>query len=161
MQRWNKRGKTFTAKPEEDFSDWIKMYLDQNIRKKGIIAQREVKIRRNKADIFVTAIKQNHLHGKYDELKVVIEVKGCWRDELETAMETQLIGKYLKNTGYGGGIYVVGWYYCDKWEKKDPKYREAQKYRMSDPQTFFDQQAASLSTREYLVRSIVVNTALD
>ncbi|MGB7901457.1 MAG: hypothetical protein WCG09_03330 [Halobacteriota archaeon] len=158
---WDKRGEAFAPRPEEDFSDWIKMHLEQNISEKGIIAQREVRIRRERADVFVTAIKQDHLLGKYEELKVVIEVKCCWSDALETVMETQLVDSYLKNTEYGGGIFVVGWYYCDKWDKTDYRRGNAQRHWMGDPQTFFDQQAAALSTHEFLVRSFVVNTALD
>jgi hypothetical protein len=158
---WDKRGEAFAPKPEEYFSDWIKMHLDQNIKEKGVIAQREVQIRRERADVFVTAIKQDHLHGKYEELKVVIEVKCCWSDALETVMETQLVDRYLKKTEYGGGIFVVGWYYCDKWDKTDYKRGDAQRHWMGDPQTFFDQQAAALSTHEFLVRSLVINTALD
>jgi len=159
---WYEREKdTYRPKLETEFSDWIKKYLDQNVTGRGIIAQREVKIRQDRADVFVTATKRDRLRGRSDHFTIVIEVKPCWRPDLKKAMETQLFERYLKNNKYEGGIYVVGWYYCDKWDKTDDKFRKARPNQMEDPRTFFDKQAATLSAHGVLVRSLVINTARD
>jgi hypothetical protein len=148
-------------KLEEDLSDWIGLYLDQNVARRGIIAQREVKIRTKRADIYVTAFRKYPWGETYDHIKVIIETKGCWRPELCTAMETQLAGKYLKGAEYAGGIYLVGWYDCEKWDCSDYKWRQARKHLLPDAQKHFDNQAAAISRSGPLVKAFVLNTGLD
>jgi hypothetical protein len=63
-----------------------------------MIVNREVEIRRKtgttpgeRVDIQVDAISKKQRGEEYDRISVVIEVKGCWHDELNKAMKTQLI----------------------------------------------------------------------
>jgi hypothetical protein len=159
---WDERGKQrFVPKLEQKLSDWIRLYLDQNVRERGIIALREVEIRRKRADIFVAAVKKGAFSGRYDRLTVVIEAKGCWHSELKEAMEKQLFDRYLKNNEYAGGIYVVGWYYCEKWDKTDSKFKKAQRNSVQNPQQYFDDQAKFLSKKGPYIKALVINTALD
>jgi len=39
---------------------------------------------------------------------VIVEVKGCWHSELQTAMLTQLRDRYLKGKPTRTGLYIVG-----------------------------------------------------
>ncbi|TQM32738.1 hypothetical protein [Nocardia bhagyanarayanae] len=66
-------------------------------------------------------------------IKLVIEVKGAWNVEVETAQETQLVQRYLPETDTDIGIYVVGWYPIGLWDAKaDSRKTQAKKL---DPDT--------------------------
>jgi hypothetical protein len=52
---------------------------------------------------------------------VVIEAKGCWNAEVRTAVDSQLVGEYLRPNGLTHGIYLVGWFVCAAWEKPQNK----------------------------------------
>ena len=47
---------------------------------------------------------------------VVIEIKGCWNAEARTAVDSQLVGDYLRPNGKTHGVYLVGWFVCSKWK---------------------------------------------
>jgi len=38
-------------------------------------------------------------------------------------MRTQLIERYLERTGCRHGIYLVGWYECEVWDRSDRRHR--------------------------------------
>jgi hypothetical protein len=118
---WNETQQGWRPKDEESLSDLLKLHLERDIRNRGIVANREVQLRRRlatepgeKTDILVDAVP---LGGTDDGLGVVIEVKGCWNPALLTAMETQLVGRYLDEFTGRAGLYVVGWYDCPVWSR--------------------------------------------
>ena len=49
-----------------------------------------------------------------ERLTVIIEVKGCWNAEVKTAIPSQLVEDYLKPHNWTHGIYLVGWFICDR-----------------------------------------------
>ena len=51
-----------------------------------------------------------------ERLTVIIEVKGCWNAEVKTAISSQLVEDYLKPHNWTHGIYLVGWFICDRWD---------------------------------------------
>jgi hypothetical protein len=127
---WNENGE-YTPKDENRFSDYIKSHLDEDLKQRGIVLNREVEIRRGvgstsgeRTDIHVDAVSKIPNETRIDIIKVVIEVKGCWHREILTAMKTQLLDRYLKESDCRHGLYVVGWFYCEQWDKRGKKSRE-------------------------------------
>lgn len=152
---------------ENDFSDYVKRHLEHDLRRQGIILNREVEIRRatggepgERTDILVDAVIPASDGGEYDAITAIIEVKGCWHSELETAMETQLVDRYLKDNQCRHGIYLVGWFNCDQWNDQDSRKQKTPKKTIAEMQEQFDRQAAELSKRGVRIRAFVMNTAL-
>lgn len=163
---WNEivegRSSRYTPKSENDFSDYVRNHLDDDLKQRGIIVNREVEIRRGAlTDIRVDAIIKNQDGKSYDSITVIIEVKGCWNQELRRAMQTQLVDCYLKDNYCQYGLYLVGWFLCDRWDEND--YRKKRTLNLKcdivEMQKQFDEQAAQLTQQNILVKSLVINTA--
>lgn len=164
---WNEN--PYRPKDENRFSDYVKRHLDEDLRQRGIIINREVEIRRGigagtgeRTDIHVDAVIRPP-HGEvYDTVTVIIEVKGCWHKELETAMKTQLFEHYLKDNRCRHGLYFVGWFYCNHWDDGDYRKKQTQKYNLNidEAKRKFDTQAQELSQQGVIIKALVLNTAL-
>jgi hypothetical protein len=118
---WNYDGagnqrRHFRPVDEEDLSDRITGWLQTDLGpSRGIILNREVQPRRgNRTDILVQAIAPQG--STFRTLTVVIEVKGCWNTGVQTSLRTQLVDTYLIPNGWTHGIYLVGWFICERWE---------------------------------------------
>ena len=161
---WNQASEKkglFIPKDENAFSDFVKLHLEEDLKGKGIIVNREVQIHRGeRTDIHVDAITKNSTMEAYDSISVIIEVKGCWNKNLKDAMETQLVSQYLKDNRCQHGLYLVGWFYCDKWDKDDYKKGRTPKIDISEAQQGFDDQAKKLSQQDVCVKAIVLNTVI-
>ena len=96
----------------------------------------------------------------YDSVTVIIEVKGCWNRELNEAMRTQLVDKYLKDNRCEHGLYLVGWFNCNKWDDNDYKKRDSPQCGIEEAQKQFDAQAAELSQGGVRIKALVIDTAL-
>jgi hypothetical protein len=110
----SKKTNTPDAKPkdEESLSDFLKFYLSLLLERRGIVLNREVQIRRGGdgwsgelLDLRIDAVTAGG-----DVVSVIVEVKGSWHAEWETAMETQLVDRYLRKNRVQHGIYLVGWF---------------------------------------------------
>jgi hypothetical protein len=111
-------GTSGRPKHEDRLTDFVKFFLERDLP--TFVIDREVQIRNLKehgmgerTDLKIEAKDQD---GR--SLSVIIENKGCWHKELLTAMQTQLIGRYLKLAPEACGIYLVGWFHCDRWRGK-------------------------------------------
>ena len=154
-------------KDENHFSDWIKRNLQSELRKRGIIVAREVEIRRGEGsgtgeetDIHVTAVIPGLTEGSYEQVRVIIEAKGCWNQKLKTSMKDQLVDRYLKDNECYHGIYLVGWYICDQWDKDDRRKTKTPKWSLQEARQFFEKQADNLSASGNNIRAVVINTSL-
>jgi len=148
-------------KDENSFSDFVKLHLDGDLRGRGIIVNQEVRIHRGeKTDIHVDAVIQDSQRKEYDSVTVIIEVKGCWNQELNQAMETQLVDNYMKDSHCQYGLYLVGWFNCEQWNNKDYKKQRAPEIDICEAQRQFDAQAAELSKENMRIKAFVINTAL-
>ena len=149
-------------KSENDFSDWVKLHLDDDLNRRGVVANREVQIHRSKdrTDLHVNAVVPGPDTDSYDVIRVIIEVKGSWHRDLKTAMQDQLINQYLQDNQCTSGIYLVGWFNCDKWDDSDYKKHDAPKCSLEEARAYFDEQAQALSGSELQVAAYVVDTAL-
>lgn len=164
---WNEN--PYRPKDENRFSDYIKIHLDEDLRQRGIIINREVEIRRGtgagtgeRTDIHVGAVVNVPRMGVYDSITVILEVKGCWNAELEHAMKTQLADRYLKDNRCQHGLYLVGWFYCDQWDNTDNRKKQTQKLNINidAAKEKFSAQAQELSWQGIEVKAFVLNAAL-
>ncbi len=163
---WDKiNNNKFKPKSENDFSDFVKAHLTDDLKQKGIIALREVEIRKSqgeggrqgeRTDIYVAGfVLLNKEH-----VRVTIEVKGCWHDEVNEAMETQLVNRYLNENNCNHGIYLVGWFSCNQWETSDTRKNKISAQNIEEARTKFNEQAMKLSSVNKKIKSFVMNCAL-
>jgi hypothetical protein len=168
---WDKNnGKNNLFRPidENAFSDYVKRFLDEDLKSRGIIANREVELRRGsggnpgeRTDIHVDAVAKQLTGGNYDSINVIIEAKGCWHKEIETAMESQLVDRYLADNTCEHGIYLIGWFNCTQWDSRDPRNKKAPKIIIDEARKQYDAQAERLSSSSgKIVRAFIMNTAL-
>ena len=158
-----KPNKKYRPIDEEEFSDYVARYLNETLRQRGVVIGREVRIHRgDRTDIHVDAIKYGPSGGTYDSVAVIIEVKGCWNDELSESMRTQLLDRYLRDNRCQHGLYLVGWFNCDLWDDNDNKRKIARKLDLTidEARQKFEDQAAELSDQNTRIRAFVMNTAL-
>lgn len=121
LWRWQGAGnqrKNYEPKDEEAFSAYIARRLMEGIGPDaGVVVNCEVQPKRgSRTDILVEATAKT-LGSDFDRLTLVIEVKGCWHQDVETAMHSQLVEGYLRGLGLRTGLYLVGWFDCSAWEK--------------------------------------------
>lgn len=102
---------------EEDLSDILAAFLLQDIGGYRVVVNREVQLdrpglagRRTDIQIEVPAPPDSG----HDPVRLVIECKGCWNSTLPTALEHQLVDRYL-NTPRTAGILLTGYFDCDRW----------------------------------------------
>ncbi|MBZ5589774.1 MAG: hypothetical protein LAO05_14555 [Acidobacteriia bacterium] len=154
-------------KDEGALSDFVKLHLERDLRDRGVIVNREVEIRSNRTsqegervDIHVDAVRQLP-HGDLSRLKVVIEVKGCWNVELKSAMETQLLERYLADNPGAAGIYLVGWFNCPQWSAEDSRRHAASQFDSIEAATdYVGDQAKTLSDASTQLVATVLDVAL-
>jgi hypothetical protein len=167
---WDKKsGNSNLFRPidENAFSDYVKRFLDRDLKSRGIIANREVELRRGsggnpgeRTDIHVDALTKLPTGEIYDSITVIIEAKGCWHPELQTAMESQLVNRYLADNTCKYGLYLIGWFSCPQWDSQDSRNRRTPQITIDEAKIQFDRQAETLSTSGNVVRAYVMNTAL-
>src|SRR4030095_16553941 len=133
-------------KPEEAISDWVAERLESDLKQRGVVLGREVQIHRfDKTDIHVTAVTRDERTRTLDAVKVIVEVKGCWHRELKTSMKTQLAERYLGNNDCRHGLYLVGWFSLDGWNKTDKRRKQVSFRKSADLEAYLLSQAESLS----------------
>jgi len=120
LWKWNgsaNRRTDFTPKDEEALSGSIARWLFEDIGPNaGTVVNCEVQPKRgSRTDIQVEAVSR-FPGADFERLTVVIEVKGCWHPDVCDGMHTQLVDGYLKDLGLTTGLYLVGWFVCDRWK---------------------------------------------
>ncbi|CAJ3823045.1 Uncharacterised protein [Burkholderia pseudomallei] len=126
--------KSGEPKHEPRLCDWLASELRRRLEYRGAIVNREVQVRAHnpkgvgeRTDISIEVSRAHAQKGGDDVLRLVIEVKGCWNDELLTAPASQLRDNYMKAVGASTGIYLVVWFYCDRWTETDSRKRRTRK----------------------------------
>ncbi|MEP1077235.1 hypothetical protein NDI52_17685 [Leptolyngbya sp. PL-A3] len=156
-------------KDEQALSDYVKLHLEEDLKQRGVIAKREVEIRRRhgnkgvaasgeRVDLQVDAFIRLPNGENQDCVSVIIEVKGCWNKDLDTAMQAQLVERYLKDNRCQHGLYLIGWFNCKQWDNKDS--RKPPKLNIEEARQKFEAQATELSKQGIKVKAVVLNTAL-
>jgi hypothetical protein len=165
---WKKDKKEmYRPKDENAFSDYVTLHLREDLWGRGVIVNREVEIRRGegsgkgeRTDIRVNAVVRGSNGKNHDSVSVIIEVKGCWNPERNSAMKTQLVNRYLKDTPCHHGLYLVGWFNCGQWDDEDNRRKKCPKYSIDKEQEKRDAQAAKLSQQGKRIKAFVMNTVL-
>ena len=146
-------------KDEMALSDYIKRHLEADLNSLGVLACREAEVRRGQeTDIYVAAIARDPLPGAGRKVTVVVEVKGCWNPDLKTAMRDQLKERYLKDRG-GYGLYLVGWFLCEKW-RDEARRRRTPKLTLESAREFFQKQSSSLTDGGVTLAAFVLDASL-
>jgi hypothetical protein len=146
-------------KDEGRVCDYIARHLREDLVKRGIVANREVKISPGHTDIHVDALAPRGSRG-YGTVSAIIEVKGCWHREVGTAMNTQLVDRYLTGSACSHGLYVVGWFLCPRWDDKDYRKGDVKYALIEAMREDLERQAADLSTGGVYIRTVVLDVSL-
>ena len=165
---WDKGGdRLYRPKDEKALSNYVARHLRDDIRDRGLAVHREVEIRPGegdaegeRTDIIIEASIPGRRLEERDTVSVTVEVKGSWNNELKTALANQLRDRYLADTYCRHGLYLVGWYYCDQWDKDEWRYKNSPKWQAAEAELFFQQQAASESIDDRIIKAFVLNAAL-
>lgn len=165
---WNKLGEgAYRPKDENDLSNYIARHLRRDIQKRGIVANREVEIRRGegdahgeRTDIKIDAVAPGGHLNEYGRVTVIIEVKGCWNGGLKRDMKGQLSDRYLAENQCRHGLYLVGWFLCAQWDADDDRKKHTPQMTVQEAQQFFDGQATGVSQGDLQIRAVVLDAAL-
>jgi len=161
---WDRQGTTQHYRPidENGFSDAVTLYLRQHLSGRGIFANREVEVVRRpgapvgkRTDIFVNTLRRSETGEPIDPIAAVVEAKGCWNDELFTALGSQLVGDYMVQLRAPVGIYLVGWFDLANWDPNDSRHRRLPKRPIEEVRQQLDGQAAA-APEGFLVRAVVM-----
>jgi hypothetical protein len=166
---WDQRpNNTFRPKEENRLSDAVKLHLQRDIGDRGIVANREVEIRAGagtgeRTDVHISATTRRS-DGAFDSVRVIVEVKGCWHREVNTAMESQLRDRYLRDNDCRHGLYAVGWFLGDRWSDPDDSRRDDARRRMPPSlevaRIRFEDQSKKLSVGGNVLKAVVINASL-
>ena len=155
----------YSPKDENRLSDYVAWHLERDLKlRQSVIANREVEISRrasrsgDRTDIQIAAIATND-QNQLDQIKLIIESKANWNPELMTAMESQLVDRYMISAQYTCGIYLVGWFACADWKAEDRKQR-AGRLQRAQVESELRSQAQRLSSRDRVLTSFILDVAL-
>lgn len=171
MRLWNdprkkigsdkRRQKYYSPKLEDDLSNEVKIFLQERLEGKMVVVNREVQIvKGNETDVHIVAQRTEKQVIQTEE--VIIEVKGCWNPELETSMKSQLVDRYLKISGRNHGVYLIGWFKCDKWNDPDDikTKNDCPSYDFDEACNHFEEQARGLSTGNIVVKPYILDARI-
>ena len=156
---FDRKNKLYRPIYEEELSDYVKRHLSEDIGKRGIVLGRNTRIHRgDETDIHVDALKEKD--DFFEPVSAIIEVKGCWNQELDTAMKSQLKDRYLKDNNCTHGIYLIGWFNCELWDKNDSNYKKSQKISIETARKKYGTQASELSDANTHIEGFVLDARL-
>lgn len=166
---WN-TGVPTTPKNEVHLSNNLAYHLTRDLAQRGIVVNREVEISPSRrgglgdhVDIRVDAQTKRPGRDGDEKVSVMIEVKGSWHRDVRKAMKKQLVDQYLKGPGNRAGIYLVGWFACERWTNTGTA-RRRQAFRWGTIETLrqqLEEQAAELTTETRRIRAVVLDTSLQ
>jgi hypothetical protein len=159
MRLWNEPA--YTPKPEEPLSREIGSELQSILSGRGVKATLEPKIRDSQfADIYVSAFTSGPNRRM---LSLIIEVKGCWNEELKTALDAQLAARYLKDNHSRLGIYLVVWFMCDKWDgRSDSRKRKTPHENLSIVRASLEEQARRVNeANQSAIRVFILDATIE
>jgi hypothetical protein len=130
-------------KDENHLSTTLRQHLESEFKGRKIVVNREVEISQGEqTDLYVEAWRDNHS----DVVRVVIETKGGWNRDLGTAMEAQLLRRYMNSPSRTHGIYLVGWFESPAWRGSDRRQGAHRRNRTKYSDEELRAEAESLST---------------
>ncbi len=164
---WNERPH-YTPKSEDRFSDEVKQYLQRRLAGSGVVVNREVVIRPTvkpvfqgqRTDIKVEAVRRDQDSKEGDTITAIIEVKGCWNEDLLADFKGKLHDRYLRDNTCQHGLYLIGWFMCSAWDPSDYRKKGVPKMSLANARQHFSSEARRLSTGGFTLESYVMDTSL-
>ena len=166
---WSKvKDLVYRPMDESAISDYVKRHLQEDLAERGVVVARKVQIRRGegsaageRTDIHVSAVSPDSAWDVRDDVvRAIVEVKCSWNPSLTTAMDSQLVGRYLKDNHCSHGIYLVGWFQCPQWDPSDGRFKRSCTMDLEETKAHLASRASTLSVRNTKVRTSVLNMAL-
>lgn len=155
---------TFMPVDENALSDFVRLHLETDVARSGIVLNREVQLRPSvgpatgeRTDIHVDALSRDPARRSYDRLTIVVETKGAWNAGLFSAMKTQLKDRYPSGTGVRRGVYLVGWFASAMWTDADRRCVAIPSAGMADSTHRLVAQATELSTGGTRIESVMLD----
>jgi hypothetical protein len=163
----SKNSYTWRPKPEAALCAYLDHELRIRLRGQRMVVNREVMILPTDAygaGKRVDVLAEVHTLGEQrlgteesTALRLVIEVKGAWNEDLLESQESQLVDSYMKRLGADVGIYVVGWYPLPHWTYKERRKLDAAAHEDALARGTLETQAAQLrTTRHVEVRPVII-----
>jgi hypothetical protein len=169
---WNTRREggitTWDPKDENNLSNCLRRHIENDLERYGIIANREVQIRRgfddNAAqvvDLLVQAVPFREDGTPGTPVCVIVEVKCAWNRGVFTDIEGQLFDRYLRHD-FDFGIYLVAQFDCPIWNRANDsrKLQPGTRVSLAELQSKLNAEAQRLSSPEKKVSAIVVDAAI-
>lgn len=152
-------------KTEDEVSDYLRNRLNDFLTAQGVIVNREVQVRRvnatgvgERCDLRVDAFNSSRSHQI--SITVVGEVKGCWHDEVETALEAQLVGQYMADLRTAHGVYLVVWFDLESWtDDTDRRRDKATRRERSTTERVLVAKAVELADRGITVSPVMLDAS--
>lgn len=159
-------------KEEDALSDYLQNRLTDLIGGRGVVANREVQIRRTaprgigeRLDLRIDAVSADA--GRYRTITVPVEVKCAWHRDIDTAMREQLVDKYLADLHSRHGIYAVGWFDPTWWQAElaglgtDLRRARVARWQRDELYDLLTRQAQSLKGEGYEIRVVMLDCSFD
>ena len=156
---WNEKSGKSEPKDERRIASAIARFLENDLLGNRVIINREVDVGyRDHTDIHITACRKDD--GK--RITVVIEVKGSWNKDVDTAMGTQLKDQYLDGLTRSHGIFLVAWFPQEQWDESDQdrRYRSRRWGGLEDVRRLLSGQATGLSRNGLCIDEVVLDCSL-
>lgn len=167
---WNHRAKCDPTpitgclpRSEEDISDYVRNRLAPAIPQS--VVNREVQVVRlntrgvgRRTDLLVEVPAA----GATDRvLRVVVEVKGCWNEEVPTALKTQLVDTYLARWHEAAGLFLVAWFSPEHGAKRGTWLRDPVRSNPEALQKYLGEQAEEATIRgAHTVRALLLDCSM-
>lgn len=162
---WDRQssGDEFRPVEEDELSNHVKRFLQDDLVGRGIIANREVEVGRvpgapvgKRTDIRIDAMRRGPDGKSFDAITAVIETKGCWNRGLFSSLEAQLYHDYMERIGAPVGIYLVGWFDKRKWDVTDHRRGSTPDITRNEAQKRLGEQASSIPAGS-CIRAVVLD----
>ena len=148
-------------KDEGPIRDWIRKFLNDDDALPRLITNKEVEVfDRFYTDVKIEATGRGTRRDLDPKLVVTIEVKGCWHDDLKTAMETQLVERYLRGSSSPYGIYLVAWFGASAWTDEDGRKKKCHSWSREEMEEYLSHQAEDLRQQGFFITLFVLDCTI-
>ena len=162
---WNHAEKCVGCLPksEDDLNDYLAVRLREELPL--LVVSREVEVHRKgrrgvgeRPDMLITASTPNPAG---DLAELAIEGKGCWNDEVLTAMECQLLNRYVKRLPGSSGLLVVYWFEPDHLTRRLSWVKDPVRSDRAELEVRLQSEAKRLTTAEAHLGAAVLHASLN
>lgn len=147
---------------EDHLSNLVRSFLTEHLHERRPVINREVEIHPvglagQRADILVQA---EDINGGMP-LTLVIEVKGCWNREIDTAVNGQLVDRYLLSNPSWSGVFLVGYlHHTHEARSYTKRHRTTRGHSPKDVAASLARQARRATDAGYIVHTRVLELPL-